>query len=79
MVTVKDWWYSRDLGNKTLHLKGSRGKWYQDHMLDLLVRYQDEEVNEKLTFEDETDIYLELVPRSGRFKEWWTRGSSTQH
>lgn len=67
-MTLGEYFYKADLGNRKVHLKGKRGCWYQDHMLDLIVAYKDEVVNEDLTIEDETDVYIELYPRTRKEK-----------
>lgn len=65
-MTLGKYYYTKDFGNKVVHFRGKRGRIYQDHMLEAFVAYKDEEVNEELTFENDTDIYIELVPRTGR-------------
>jgi hypothetical protein len=62
-VTLRDYYFATDFGNRTVHLKGKRGCFYQDHMLDAFAAYANEEVDDNLTYETEEDIYIELVPR----------------
>lgn len=68
MVTVKDLYYERAndkwWANKIIHLRNSRGCWYQDHMLGLFVLYQDFEVNEALSTEDDNEVFIELKGRA---------------
>lgn len=63
-MTLFKYFVETDFGNKTIHMKGRKGCWYQDHMIDLFAAYKDDEVNEALTFEGDDDIYIELVPRT---------------
>ena len=35
MMTVRDFYYRTDFGNRTVHLKGAHGCFYQDHMLQV--------------------------------------------
>lgn len=71
-MTVRDYYFATDFGNKTVHLKGKRGCFYQDHMLAAFAAYADEEVNEDKTRETESDIFIELIPRKSFFrrKKW---------
>jgi len=62
-VTLREYYFTTDFGNRTVHLKGKRGCFYQDHMLDAFAAYANEEVNEAMTFEDKEDVYIELIPR----------------
>lgn len=62
-MTVHEWWMNSALGNKVIHLSGSRGRWYQDHMLSLFQSYRNEELDESRCFEDANNIFLELKRR----------------
>ena len=67
-MTVRDFYFATDFGNRTVHLKGKRGCFYQDHMLAAFAAYADETIDEALTHETETDVYIVLVPRKALFR-----------
>lgn len=62
-MTLGEYFINSAMGNRTIHLQGSRGCWYQDHMLDLFSAYKDETVDETRTLESDTDVYIELQRR----------------
>lgn len=68
-MTLFEFYLQTDFKNKVVHMRGRKGHFYQDHMIDLFTAYSEEEVNEALTLETETDIYIELYPRPLRRKK----------
>lgn len=68
MMTVRDFYYRTDFGNRTVHLKGAHGCFYQDHMLTMFSAYANEVVDESLTTITDTDVYIVLVPRKALFR-----------
>ena len=69
-MTLGEYYYEKDFGNKVVHIKGKRGRFYQDHMLATFAAFRNEVIDEERTHETETDIYVELVPR---IKWLWRR------
>ena len=62
-MTLAEYFVNSAMGNRTIHLQGSKGNWYQDHMLDLFAAYKDEQIDETRTLESDTDVYIELKRR----------------
>lgn len=66
-MKLREYYMNTEFGNRTVHLKGKRGCFFQDHMLAAFAAYADEEVGNN-THETDTDIYIELVPRKSLFR-----------
>lgn len=62
-MTLAEYFISSAMGNRTIHLQGSKGNWYQDHMIDLFEAYKNEQIDETKTLENDTDVWIELVRR----------------